>query len=359
METHSHYYLLQLLYSTHTLYSHTHLILKHLEGTKTHVRTLFVDFSSAFNTIQPHLLVQKLLHRFQLDPCLSGWILDFLINRSQRVRVNGHHSGLLSTSTGSPQGCVLSPLLYILYTDDCHSGMDSRHIIKFADDTVIVSLLEDKESAHGPIIDYFVNWCQEAMLELNVSKTKDMCIDFRLKAPNPTPTTINGSNIEIVHQYKYLGSIIDDKLTFNSNTDMLCKKGQQRLYCLRKLARFHVDKTLMTLFYRSFIESILTFSAICWYAFLNVKSKNAISKIIKVCSNITGVQQKSMTALYEEQVIRKAECILENYSHPLHKEFQFLPSGSRFKCPLARTNRYKNSFLPSAIQLLNSTRKHR
>ena len=92
-----------------------------------------------------------------------------------------------------------------------------------------MSLLEDNETAHGPIMDYFVNWCQEAMLELNVTKTKDMCIDFRHKAYNPTTTIINGQDIAIVHQYKYLGNIIDDKLTFNSNTDMLCKKGQQRL----------------------------------------------------------------------------------------------------------------------------------
>ena len=43
--------------------------------------------------------------------------------------------------------------------------------------------------------------------------------------------------------------IIDDKLKFDLNTDIMCKKGQQRLYCLRKLAKFDVDKTLMKLNY--------------------------------------------------------------------------------------------------------------
>ncbi len=68
-----------------------------------------------------------------------GRILDFLTNRSQRVRVNGHLSDLTFTSTGSPQGCVLFPLFYILYTNDCHSVTEIRHYVKFADDTVIVS----------------------------------------------------------------------------------------------------------------------------------------------------------------------------------------------------------------------------
>lgn len=71
------------------------------------------------------------------------------------------------------------------------------------------------------------------------------------KVCNPTKTNVNGQDIE-VNQYKYLGSIIDDKLSFNGNTVMLCKEGQQHLYCLRKLARFNIDKSLMTIFYRSF-----------------------------------------------------------------------------------------------------------
>ncbi len=78
-----------------------------------------------------------------------GWILDFLTNRSQRVRVNGHISDLTFTSTGSQQGCVISPLFYILYTNDCRSVTENRHFVKFADDTVIVSLLNNEGTSHS------------------------------------------------------------------------------------------------------------------------------------------------------------------------------------------------------------------
>ncbi len=57
-----------------------------------------------------------------------------------------HLSDLTLTSTGSPQGCVLSPLLYILYTNDCRSVTENRYFVKFADDTVIVSLLNNEET---------------------------------------------------------------------------------------------------------------------------------------------------------------------------------------------------------------------
>ncbi len=82
------------------------LILNHIEGNRNHARLLFVDFSSAFNTIQLHLLAEKLVHQFKLEATIVGWILDFLTNRSQRVRVNDHLSDLTLTSTGSPQGCA-------------------------------------------------------------------------------------------------------------------------------------------------------------------------------------------------------------------------------------------------------------
>ena len=122
------------------------LLFEHLNVSKKHARLLFVDFSSAFNTIQPHILVEKLVNNFGLDTGIIGWVLDFLTNRTQRVRVNGILSGELTSSTGSPQGCVLSPLLYILYTNDCRSQHANRHILKFTDDSVIISLLDDNEA---------------------------------------------------------------------------------------------------------------------------------------------------------------------------------------------------------------------
>lgn len=139
------------------------------------MRLLSVDFSSAFNLIQPHALADKLVNSFGLDACLVGCIFDFLTNR---VRVNGTLSSLLSSSTDSPQGCVLSALLYIFYTNDCFSRHNDRFTIKYADDPLIVSLLDDDDVRHGQVLDSFIYWCKEAFLQINVTKTKELCIDF-------------------------------------------------------------------------------------------------------------------------------------------------------------------------------------
>jgi len=131
-------------------------------------------------------------------------------------------------------------------------------------------------------VDDFALWCDRAFLQLNVEKTKDMQIDFRRESSNPQSTIINGKTVEFVETYKYLGSFIGNKLNFNANTEMLCKRGQQRLFCLCKFSKFRLDKTLMTLFLKSYIESVLTFSLICWYGSLTVKAKTALSNIVKV-----------------------------------------------------------------------------
>lgn len=94
-----------------------HTALSHLEQQGRYARLLFVDFRSAFNTILPHRLVDKLTN-LGLSQTFCLWIKDFLLDRTQRVKVGPHISSNLSLSTSSPQDCVLSPLLYTLYTHD-------------------------------------------------------------------------------------------------------------------------------------------------------------------------------------------------------------------------------------------------
>lgn len=95
-----------------------HSVLSHVESPRTHVRMLFVDFSSAFNSISPSRLVNK-LQRLQLGTSLCLWIKDFLTNRPQHVLMGTSTSSTIILNTGVPRGCVLKPVLYTLYTHDC------------------------------------------------------------------------------------------------------------------------------------------------------------------------------------------------------------------------------------------------
>ncbi len=122
------------------------LALTHLENKDPYIRMLFIEFSSAFNTIIPQQLINK-LNLLGLNNSLCNWILDFLTGRPS-VRVGHNTSSTTTLNTGAPQGSVLSPLLFTLLTHDCTAKFSSKHIIKFADDTSVVGLLSNNDETH-------------------------------------------------------------------------------------------------------------------------------------------------------------------------------------------------------------------
>ena len=85
---------------------------------------LYIDYISTFNTIEPTKLITK-LRTLGLNTSLCNWTLDFLTGSLQVVRVCNNTSAKLILNTGGPQGCVLSPILYSLFTHDCMAKHDS------------------------------------------------------------------------------------------------------------------------------------------------------------------------------------------------------------------------------------------
>ncbi|KAI3355175.1 hypothetical protein L3Q82_017875 [Scortum barcoo] len=193
-----------------------HTALTHLENKDSYVRLLFVDFNSAFNTIIPQTLVQKLTTLgLSLHPVLS---------------------------TGSPQGCVLSPLLFTLLTHDCSAIHPSCLIVKFADDTAVVGrIANNDESDYRQEVEHLEGWCRQNNLCINVKKTKEMIVDFRRGRHLPSPLYIGGTAVEVVSSFRYLGVHISDDLTWSKNTSCLIRKAHQRLYFLRRLRLRHAE----------------------------------------------------------------------------------------------------------------------
>lgn len=103
-----------------------------------------------------------------------------LSNRRQHVRLGKHFSDPLTISTGSPHGCILSTLLFSLYTNSCTSSHNLVKLLKFADDTTLIGLITDEdEYAYWLEIDHLVSWCSQNNRELNSPKTVEIVVDIR------------------------------------------------------------------------------------------------------------------------------------------------------------------------------------
>ena len=327
-----------------------------------------MDYSSAFNTIIPDRLVSK-LQALGVPHSTCQWIKNFLTDRPQRVKMGNHMSSTLSLSTGSPQGCVLSPLLYSLYTYDCTSTRpyqpESRrptpsgnYIIKFADDTTVVGLISGgDESAYRTEVEELTRWGTDNNLALNTSKTKELVIDYRRKNNTTLPLDINGDRVERAPSIRFLGVHLDEDLTWSTNTSAIIKKAHQRLHFLRVLRNNRLPQELLTSFYRSSIESVLTYCINVWYWCCTQAERSALQRVVNMAQRIIGCPLLSLKELHASRCLTKARGIVEDPFHPGHENFELLRSGIRYRVPLCKTKRLKSSFYPTAIAALNKERE--
>ena len=154
--------------------------------------------------------------------------------------------------------------------------------------------------------------------------------------------------------FRYLGTHIDFKLGFNVHVEEIIKKCRQRLFLIRKLKSFDVSQKILKLIYTSLVESVLSFNIVTWHNYLNLRQKNKLNSIIRICNRIVGDNNMNVHELYMKALKRKAKHCTSDPKHPLYSKFELLPSRRRFRQPLAKKCIYKKSFVPSAIALLNS-----
>ncbi len=171
------------------------------------------------------------LTQLSVPTSICQWIPSFLTDRL--VRLGELTSNTRTINTGAPQGCVLSPLLFSLNTNDCTSKDPSVKLLKFADDTTFIGLIQDRdESAYRQEVEQLAVWCSRSNLELNTLKTVEMIVDFRRNPPAFPPLTIMNNTVAAVESFRFLGTTISQDLKWDTHIDSIVKKAQQRVYFL-------------------------------------------------------------------------------------------------------------------------------
>ena len=100
-----------------------------------------------------------------------------------------------------------------------------------------------------------MNYCDRNYLELIVSKTKEIIIDYRRNRREPDPILLKGSEVERVVRNKYLGVVIDKDLKWNGHVDFIVRLNS-RIRCLSKLYSFKVNTKILSTSYNSIVASV-------------------------------------------------------------------------------------------------------
>ena len=189
--------------------------------------SVFLDFAKAFDTVNHDILIHKLNHYGIRGEALS-WISSYLKNRKQYVEINNNNSSLTVIENGVPQGSVLGPLLFLLYINDITHVSQVLTFYLFADDTSVFfshKNIKDLESIVNQELKKLSDWLIANKLTLNVLKSN--VVLFKSKnSPNNLSINleINNSKLEENLSAKYLGIIIDHKLTFCQETEHIKQK---------------------------------------------------------------------------------------------------------------------------------------
>ena len=333
-------------------------------------RIVSLDFSSAFDCVNHKALIFK-LRCLGIGERVLDILTDFLTNRKQRVSVDGCFSSYSQIKSGVPQGSVLGPLLFIIYTSDMWSGIESN-MISYADDTTLFmpvpSALDRLRIAELLTRDLgrIQSWCVRWGMRLNPRKSHSFVIGrSRTVRPLHPDIVVNGIAVPNCTSLKLLGVLFDPKLTFELHLRTVASSITQRIGLMRKCRQiYRTDSVLRNCFY----SFLLPHFEYCHSVFLSACESN-LRLLDRAFNQIRFLLPDLQLDLEHRRlvgVLTHFYKIVSNTGHPLHC---LLPSPSRparvtrgsslmgdhcFSVVRVNTSQFSRTFFPTVIRLWNS-----
>ncbi|GFT65792.1 probable RNA-directed DNA polymerase from transposon X-element [Trichonephila clavipes] len=250
----------------HQLLRTTNLI---IDGFNTHRTTggIFLDVEKAFDRVLHNGLIFKLI-QVNLPPYLIKIIYEYLSNRTFQVKINSIHSRIGSIQAGIPQGSILSPLLYSLYTYDFPTS-PTVEVCLFADDAAILSQSRSPESVRKNLQTYLIKlkkWLTLWRISINTSKSQAIIFkkgNFKNKL---NPLKLFRNPIPWCDEVQYLGVTLDKKLTYRNHILQTSKKFKLKLHTLHRLlskkSKLNLDKK--RLIYLQHLLPVILYACQIW-----------------------------------------------------------------------------------------------
>lgn len=229
---------------------------------------VFLDLEKAFDLMWRKGVLQKLVH-FGIKGKMLTWIQDFLTGRKIRVRVATEHSDYRETENGSPQGSVLSPILFNLIINTLADELNS-HPIKlslFADDSLIWKTAKKPRKLILYLqnaLDAIERWSDEWGFKISASKTSVVIFNRRFSATDLIPRLqYKGKYLDYSKEAKFLGMIFDHNLSWQNHIDNLVKRCQKDINLMKLISgpSFGADKKTLIQFYTALIRSKIDYGS--------------------------------------------------------------------------------------------------
>ena len=296
---------------------------------------VFLDFSKAFDTVDHAILLKKLDH-YGIRGTALKWFEDYLHCRTQFVTYNGYKSNQLNVTCGVPQGSILGPLLFLIYINDLPNAAPSLFSILYADDTDMFMSSKDFSELQNVVNENLASisdWLQANRLSINVKKTNIMIWTPKSKSLPNIDIKMDGQSIDVVNEIKFLGVILDDKLSWSKHIQYISNKVSKGIGIIKKLRPVLNKSTLINLYY-AFVYPFLTYCIHVW-------------------GNTHAVHLSKLTVLQKRAIRIIAGVPARSHTDPLFLQLKLLKFEHTFKLNIALfMYRYHHGLLPEVFNLL-------
>lgn len=230
---------------------------------------IYLDLSKAFDTLDHQILLNKFKY-YGVQNMSLNLLNSYLCNRQQYVVFNDVYSDFKPISTGVPQGSILGPLFFIIYLNDLSRVCNMFKPVIYADDTTLFAVLEvfgintqELEQNINYELQLITTWFKANRLSINARKTKAMLFHNPQRKVNNISIQLDGSTVEFVQEFNYLGIFFDVKLSWKSHINHTAKKVSRTIGVMNKLKYFLPGYILHTL-YNSLIYPHLNYGILVW-----------------------------------------------------------------------------------------------
>ena len=228
-------------------------------ATKQYVLGVFLDIEKAYDMIWKKGLLYK-ISNIGIGGNMFNWINDFLKNRTMQVRLGAMFSEVQNVENGTPQGSVISPILFLLAINDIQPQNINSSL--FADDTAIwktgknVKLLAKQVQQS---INYIEDWCNKWGFKVSVAKTK--AVLFHRGKTKKYKLNFRGIPLEQEKKVKFLGLIFDKRLTWKDHIEYLTNRCKKRINLMKVVsgAYWGACKETLVILYRNLIRSCIDY----------------------------------------------------------------------------------------------------
>merc|ERR1711905_100256 len=238
---------------------------------RSEARLVQLNFSAAFDRVSHEGMLFKLRSRRVGGPMLSI-IEQFLRNRTQRVRVDGSFSGYVDVVSGVPQGSVLGPILFVIYTADLFEVVENR-LVNYADDSTLYATIKRSSSRQSVAeslnkdLTRISDWCKQLMMKLNPTKTKTLIFGrSRTLTPAHSDLVLEGETLDLSDSLVILGVTLDSKMTFEQHVMNVTSSVARSMGNMRRASKVFGTEDVLTTCFRSNCLSMLEYCASSWWS---------------------------------------------------------------------------------------------